>query len=192
VAATATGLAWCRFLLLAHSEVYWSDVWDALSSGDTSRWNLSYLWLASKEAARLVSPLLLAWSAAIVVSRLRSPRPRRRRLWCQPGFLACLATLFVYGWRSIGFVVFLIPYLVAVAGKPAPVDTGALATELAVLFSYRVSARADAGGAVALAWLVVAAGGRWLPEPTWVDRAGRVLGVAWLILTIATSPAMFG
>ena len=51
--------------------------------------------------------------------------------------------------------------------------------------------RVDAGGAVALVWLVVDAGGRRLPEPTWVDRAGRVLGVTWLILTPVTVPGMF-
>ncbi len=33
-------------------------------------------------------------------------------------------------------------------------------------------------------WLGLAASGRWRPERSWVDRLGRVLGVAWIAITI--------
>ena len=36
--------------------------------------------------------------------------------------------------------------------------------------------------AVAAAWLILALCGRWHPEPSWVDRAGRGLGLGWLVL----------
>src|SRR3954454_16947147 len=96
VAATALGLAGCRFLL-THSETDWSEVWNGFRTGRTTRLGFVDLWLLAREGIRLASPLLLAWSAAVLVSRLRGPRPRRRRLWCQPGFLACLAVLLVHG-----------------------------------------------------------------------------------------------
>jgi hypothetical protein len=38
-----------------------------------------------------------------------------------------------------------------------------------------------AGLAVAGAWLTLFRAGAWRPESTWVDRAGRVLGVFWLV-----------
>lgn len=29
-------------------------------------------------------------------------------------------------------------------------------------------------------WNLVAIGGRWKPEPTWIDRTGRTLGLCWI------------
>jgi hypothetical protein len=43
---------------------------------------------------------------------------------------------------------------------------------------------ADVGGAILLIWLVTWASGRFRPVPNWIDRAGRVLGTAWLALTL--------
>ncbi len=37
---------------------------------------------------------------------------------------------------------------------------------------------------VVLAWVVLAASRQWQAEPSWIDRAGRALGVLW----IATIP----
>ena len=39
-----------------------------------------------------------------------------------------------------------------------------------------------AGWAVAVSWCTFALTGRWRPEPSWVDRWGRVLGCTWIIL----------
>src|SRR3954451_13925265 len=83
VAATPFGLAGCRFLLI-HFGTDWSQVWNGFRPGETTRLGFVELWLLAREGVRLASPLLLAWSAAVLVSRLRGPRPRRRRLWCQP------------------------------------------------------------------------------------------------------------
>jgi hypothetical protein len=41
------------------------------------------------------------------------------------------------------------------------------------------------GAAVAAVWLVEAIDRRWRPEPTWIDRAGRGLGVFWLAAALA-------
>ncbi len=40
-----------------------------------------------------------------------------------------------------------------------------------------------AGLVVAGAWLTLRCAGAWRPEPTWVDRAGRTLGILWLLAT---------
>lgn len=38
-----------------------------------------------------------------------------------------------------------------------------------------------AGLVVAGAWLTLRMAGAWRPEPTWVDRAGRALGLFWIL-----------
>ena len=43
------------------------------------------------------------------------------------------------------------------------------------------------GYAVAAAWLALAVAGRWRPERSWIDRLGRVLGVAWIVITAAAT-----
>jgi hypothetical protein len=40
------------------------------------------------------------------------------------------------------------------------------------------------GLAVTVAWLTLALNGRWQPEPNWLDRAGRSLGLAWVVLMV--------
>jgi hypothetical protein len=40
------------------------------------------------------------------------------------------------------------------------------------------------GGAIVLIWLVTWASGRCRPVPSWIDRACRVLGAAWVALTV--------
>jgi hypothetical protein len=48
-----------------------------------------------------------------------------------------------------------------------------------------VAAKDMIGPAIAVSWLILWLGGGWRPEPTWIDRAGRVLGVVWLVLGLA-------
>jgi hypothetical protein len=38
-----------------------------------------------------------------------------------------------------------------------------------------------ADGLIFSAWFVLAVSGRWRPEPSWIDRSGRVLAVAWIV-----------
>jgi hypothetical protein len=36
------------------------------------------------------------------------------------------------------------------------------------------------GSAVAVVWIVSWLSGIWRPEPSWIDRAGRILGAFWI------------
>jgi hypothetical protein len=38
-----------------------------------------------------------------------------------------------------------------------------------------------ADGLIISAWFVLAVSGRWRPEPSWIDRSGRVLAIAWIV-----------
>jgi hypothetical protein len=42
----------------------------------------------------------------------------------------------------------------------------------------------SAGMAVASTWLALRLGGWWHPAPTWIDRAGRVLGWYWIAICL--------
>lgn len=94
------------------------------------------------------------WSIAYAVMRLRKPRPPLGHLITQPGVAAFLAL-------GVGIGLMLIDTLLK-----TPRLLGSLAL----------------AGAVPMTGAVLALRGRWRPEPGWIDRFGRVLGVCWCLL----------
>jgi hypothetical protein len=99
-------------------------------------------------------PFLVCWTAALVVMRLRSPRPPWRDLVRQPGLWACLA---------------------------------AVVAEVAFPWWDYFGVRLPAiivPGAVALAWLALVLTRAWRPERSWIDRAGRIMGLVWLSMFV--------
>ena len=107
-----------------------------------------------------LSPLLAAWTLGILGLRLRRPRPRRLAL--QLGWVACCS---------------------ATAGIAA----GAVMTLVGILGRFGVIHYFDlvpypVGVAVLAAWAQLAASGLWRPRGDWVDRAGRVIGMAWMAM----------
>jgi hypothetical protein len=109
-------------------------------------------------------PLLLMWTFALVVVRLRHPRPRFRRLASQPGFVACVAAASAMTLCTLSMI-------------PLLAWSNAFSYEQISLRSYTP----EAGFAVAGAWLSLALGRRWRAEPGWIDRTGRGLGVTWIL-----------
>jgi hypothetical protein len=141
------------------------------------------LWISALGAIPLSSILLLSWTTAVLLLRLRAPRPRRRRLWSQPGFLAGVAAVLAIAWKGLGVGLLVVAELVmARPGLVSSIDyTGVLSTMLMLLLGPQIAPTpASIGGAVALVWLVTWAGGRCRPEPSWIDRSGRVLGAVWM------------
>lgn len=189
IAFTALGLAWCRFSLDV-SQVNWGDLWAELRGGGHP-WSVAGLRDVAVEMMRVLFPLPLTWSVAVLVCRLRAQRPPRRDLWCQPGFLACVAAVFASLWRSVDFGLHLLLGFLSEPAEFATVDYGAMAFELAVVFGHLIGPRSEIGGAVSLLWLVTWAGGRWHAEPGWVDRAGRLLGVSWIATSLATTASIY-
>jgi hypothetical protein len=108
---------------------------------------------AAGEIYVLAFPFLTVWTTALVGLRLRAPRPPRERLWRQPGWWACVAT---------------------VAGMLA-----ALAEEAVIEFPCPTGV---VPLTVLLTWLGLALSRRWLAESSWIDRAGRALGLAWVVM----------
>lgn len=176
IAATAGGLAAFRFWMSSteHSLArFWPSKKDTLLEAVTS---MAFLVIPS------LSIMLFSWTAAILWLRLRVVRPRRRHLWCQPGFLACVATGFTFASRGAAAAWFIIGnFLMASPSERLPITLGNIALRFTYsVISFRSLAPAEVGAAILLIWLVTWAGGRCRSEPSWVDRSGRVLGAAWI------------
>jgi hypothetical protein len=99
----------------------------------------------------LLPRLLLPASLCLLFMRLLHPRPDRRALFTQPGWLASLAVI-------VG--VLLIPSAEFYFLVDLPQITPSLM--------------------VALAWLALSASGNWRPERSWLGRAGRLVGALWI------------
>ena len=134
----------------------------------------------------------MSWTTAILLLRLRAPRPRRRRLWCQPGFLACVAAVFVFAWKGVGLSL-VVAAVVLTANPTLEIDYGGLFIQLAFMqFSTHLAPLSNVGEAVLLVWLVTWASGRFRAELSWVDRSGRVLGAVWVCISLLAFSAMVG
>ncbi len=136
----------------------------------------------------LASPFAIAWTLAILGLRLRRPRPRWRRLIRQPGLVAGLLAATVLVFRLAGFATMCWrvgndprlavwnPRLDRPGGCIVAGDPGLLWFDT----DHFLGTMAMIGLAVASSWMLMRASGRWRPERSWIDRAGRVLGWCWI------------
>lgn len=116
-----------------------------------------YLWLTPLTIFREVGvPVLIAATPAVLLMRLRKPRPDWRHLFRQPGAVACVMLI---GAFFVG------------------VDLTWMGVDLPRRF--------NPGVVVGVSWALLLASGRWQSERGWVDRLGRVVGVGWIIMSIA-------
>ena len=101
-------------------------------------------------------PPLTAWTLAVVALRLLPPRPLLRRVVRQPGAAASGAVAAVFTLANIdGF------------GGPIP----DISPEQSAI-------------AVAIVWGLLRAGRACRPEPSWIDRLGRAIGLSWILLDL--------
>jgi hypothetical protein len=114
-----------------------------------------------------VALLPITWG--LVVVRILGSPPARRRLFYPPGLAACVAVSVAsvlslcYGWDHPS---------VSVAGSLSTLSIAAL----------RAVQPLPLAAAVAGTWLVLALDRRWRPEPSWIDRTARCLGLYWLVI----------
>jgi hypothetical protein len=114
-----------------------------------------------------ISVVVLAITWTLVVLRVLGSPPARRRLFYPPGLAACLAVSaasilsFYYDWDHAYLTLqgsqSILSIVALRAVQPLPLAT-----------------------AVAGTWLVLALDRRWRPEPSWIDRTARCLGLYWL------------
>ncbi len=116
----------------------------------------------------VLTPMAVAWGLALLALRLVGPRPTWRRLARQPGMMAVCATVLVLAALGI-----LIGCMALVAGM----GSGSSSVVEDTLFLTPVFF----GLAVAASWMTLIVGRRWRAERSWVDRAGRTLGIFHIV-----------
>jgi len=109
-------------------------------------------------------------TVAGLLLRLRKPRPRLRTLCTQPGFVSAIMVVLVTAHNFLCIGLDQLAY--GVPGKSSLYDQ---TNGFAMLFTV------SAAAAVLASWTLLAVGGRWRPERSWMDRLGRALGVFWLL-----------
>jgi hypothetical protein len=112
-----------------------------------------------------VMALPVCW--ALSVSRMMGPRLRRGRKFSSPGVAACLAV-------SIGSLPNLCSAWDLIVSYVGP-------RSLLLVTMLRAVTPLPLAAAVAGTWVVLVFDRRWRPEPSWIDWAGRCLGVYWLL-----------
>ena len=101
---------------------------------------------------------------AFLIVRLRQPRPPLRSLIYQPGFIACALPVVI--------VLAALP-LVALRLDGSARELISLVLQVVLVVS------------APLAWIFLIATRRCDPEPSWIDRLGRILGALGIICTPA-------
>lgn len=120
-------------------------------------------------------PFCWAWTLAVLILRLRRPRPQLRNLACQPGAMACIAAAITLAPALVGLLFLLLGG--ADSAHRVDYDAPGFQRGLAVFF---ILLPALSGFSVLGAWTTLFLSGQYRAEPTWTDRAGRVLGVYWI------------
>jgi hypothetical protein len=168
IAATAIGLAIVKVFA---EESLPSDTWDPNVPWLSRKMDLVWAYIL------VTLPCPTMWALTLLILRLRRPRPDLRQIARQPGVTACGAVALTLLVRTIGLLI-------------VGFRTGFDLTNTNLIVSWQSWVRmystmpmgAEMTIAVAVAWVTLSLTGCWCPEPTWVDRAGRLLGVYWLAI----------
>jgi hypothetical protein len=133
----------------------------------------------------LICPLALSLSLALWVLRLRQPRPGLPRVFRQPGMAASTAIL-VY--LSLFMTATLISLFLNYFAS------GIFGSHMFLTFNYLIfiliMPMSLMGVSVSAVWIVLWLIGAWGPEPSWIDRAGRVVGIYWVVNSLLFGAAV--
>jgi hypothetical protein len=172
IAGTGVALFWIRYDMLRYDFRFLVS-WEFLTRPLA-------LVLAVGSLVAIFVPFILPLSVALVALRLRSPRPKILRVFRQPGTAACIAIVCVTILTLITNCVAPSCFVASIAGRRAELAS--------FVWSSIENSEAEApmlwGTAVVVAWVTLWLSRGWRAEPSWIDRAGRALGVACLIASV--------
>ncbi len=125
---------------------------------------------------------------AVLAMRLRKPRPRWRKLIRQPGLVACLMLL--PSWAAA--LAFTVINVLSIDQTMPEFKNGTTYAQQGGVWVQGFAEWSSllGGFAVLIAWGTLALAGRWRAEPTWLDRLGRLVGLAWIAMALAACYAM--
>jgi hypothetical protein len=119
-------------------------------------------------------PFLMTITPAVLVMRLRRPRPRWRLLARQPGTAACCA--------AIGPIAIAALHLCLLEWRADHVGSGDLYAPWVSWEPVLWICGSSAGLCVLAAWLALAVSGRRSVERSGIDWLGRLVGAGWLAI----------
>jgi hypothetical protein len=172
VAATAVGLGLARGM----RDDLWSQTNMVVDDG-----SVGAVLLAAARWTVLGSPLIMAWTVALLPLALPRPRPGLRRLPDRPGTTACGAATLALAIGAVNTVALLVVVWIRQSLSRYGPD-GIIKVLVQCLIHGIGIGLGMPGLAVTVAWATSAASGHWQPGPDWLDRAGRCLGVVWIAL----------
>jgi hypothetical protein len=178
VGALASGFGVLR---MSSPEANWGDILERAVS--LSDWSVGSAGLLMVNLLTFATPMAVSLTMALLVLRNRQPRPPWRRLMRRPGTMACLAPS--CGWA---FGVMFAAAAMADGGADELRWPGSPGLWIEV---FSLAASFLAGFAVAITWIILVAIRRWHPEPSWLDRLGRLAGAGWIALSLLTAYALF-
>ena len=141
-----------------------SILWSKLIRDDPPGYWYSWLLQVSLSA---VTIYLVFLTPAMLVARLRKPRPGLRRVGRQPGWIACVIVTVALALDSV-----------RIASRWSQGNGILWIPTLLVDYAQHV------GFAVMGGCVVLMVSGRWRSEPGWVDRMGRLLGITWIAVAV--------
>jgi hypothetical protein len=124
--------------------------------------------------------VIAALALALILLRARRPRPRLRHMLLRPGMAACCAL------AATVAMALVIDGTHFVLHDPPP-------DAARILFnSIWYSAAWNIPWTVGGAWLTLTILGRWRPATSWIERAGRGVGLYWCLYPVleAAAPAL--
>jgi hypothetical protein len=127
-------------------------------------------------------PCFVTVMPALFLLSLRQPRASRRILAQRPGVMACGAGSLVLGWEAVraGYSLF---HELARNGW----HTALHRTYYRFIWWERLLpsiSPIEIAIVILAMWFAIAFGQRWRPEKHWIDRAGRALGVSWIVCAL--------
>jgi hypothetical protein len=144
-------------------------------------------------------PFAMTSTVAILILRMRRPRPSFRRIARQPGTVGCASALLAMAIRmGHEATTYLMGNLIRPSSPirlPSPpflrYDNIGYHPPLGQImhnillewFPFLVSP--SVGIAVIVSWSALRATGAWRPESSWIDRAGRLMGIYWIAVGAA-------
>jgi hypothetical protein len=117
----------------------------------------------------LASPMMASLSLALLASEFSLHRRQLREIFRCPGLAASGVTVLVTAMRIVHML----------ALNPAALPNFRFMRFLDYGFFW--PATHEIGEGVIICWITLALTGCWRPEPSWIDRTGRIVGVVWII-----------
>lgn len=128
-------------------------------------------WIQVLEFGR-PSCYVVALALVLIPLRWIRPRPPASGVLRQPGAVACLAML-----GTIAANVALLK-----VGRAIQASTQQEPSQIVIFSNWYQWYWATEGLSLAVlgTWAALRLGSRWSPEPSWIDRAGRLVGFYWI------------